>query len=508
MKDTGQWPSEYPRLRELLAEIEDLSIALAILDWDEQTQMPSSGAQARADQKATLEKTIHAKTTDPQIARLLESLMPFEESLPPDADERGLLRMARRQYYLATCLPEKLVTDFSRARSRAFRDWLSAREKKDFGAYLDSFQVILDYSIKVGEALRQGQGQPLEGLLDYSEPGMTLEVMERIFGELKESLTPLVKTISDRLDTIDDRILYEEYDLKRQWDIGLQGVDAIGFRLDEGRADQSVHPFSTYFSPRDVRITTRMDPHDFGMSFFAFLHEAGHGHYMQGIPEAYRRSPLAEGASAGMHESQSRTWENLVGRSRGFWRHFYPKVRQTFPEHLADFPEEDWYRAVNRVQPSLIRVEADEVTYNLHIMIRYELEKSLHAGALAPRDLAAAWNAKFKEYLGIEPQNDLEGVLQDIHWTGMVGAAFQSYTLGNVMAVQLYDAAVRQNPQLEEAFERGDFSGLLAWTRENVHAHGTKFFPQELIQRATGQELTTAPFLAYIHRKFGALYDL
>ncbi len=503
-----QVPTEYPRLVQLLAEVEDLSIALAILDWDEQTQMPASGAEARADQKATLEKTIHAKSTDPEIERLLETLTSFEESLPADADERGLLRMARRQHYLATCLPEKLVTDYSRARSRAFRQWLVAREKKDFQAYLSAFQEILDYSVKVGEALSQGQSQPLAGLLDRSEPGMTLDALEQVFQELKEGLLPLVRAITARLDAVDDSILHRKYDLKRQWDIGLAGVRAIGFKLDEGRADRSVHPFSTYFSPQDVRITTRMDARDFGMSFFAFLHEAGHGHYMQGIPLDYRRTPLAEGASSGLHESQSRTWENLVGRSRGFWRHFYPKVQQMFPEHLADFPEEDWYRAVNRVQPSLVRVEADEVTYNLHIMIRYELEKELHEGTLLPRDLTDAWNAKFQQYLGIEPQDDLEGVLQDIHWTMTVGAAFQSYSLGNVMAAQLYDAAVKSQPGLTDAFEQGDFSGLLAWSRENVHAHGTKFFPQELLQHATGSQLTTQPFLTYIKEKFTALYDL
>ena len=508
MMNTQNAPSEYQRLVELLAEIEDLSIALAILDWDEQTQMPSSGAQARADQKATLEKTIHAKTTDPQIGRLLESLTRFEESLPPESDEAGLLRTARRQYHMATCLPEKLVTDYSRARSRAFRQWLTAREEKDFQVYRSAFEEILDYSVKVGEALTQGKGEPLAGLLDRGEPGMTLAALEKVFSELKTGLVPLVKAISERLDAVDDNILHREYDLKRQWSIGLAGVRAIGFKLDEGRADESVHPFSTYFSPQDVRITTRTDLRDFGMSFFAFLHEAGHGHYMQGIPQAYRRSPLAEGASSGMHESQSRTWENLVGRSRGFWRYFYPKVQETFPEHLADFPEEEWYRAVNRVQPSLIRVEADEVTYNLHIMIRFELEKELHAGTLAPRDLADAWNAKFQEYLGIEPQDDLEGVLQDIHWTMMVGAAFQSYTLGNVMALQLYDAALGNQPDMAREFDRGDFSGLLAWSRKNVHAHGTKFFPQELLRRATGSDLTTAPFLAYIEKKFGALYGL
>ena len=414
--------------------------------------------------------------------------------------------MARREHEQATKLPVKLVMEFSRARSSAYVEWIKARQAKDFSLFAGSLERIYDLSRQAAEALGY-QDHPLNAILKQSEPGMTVADFEQLFDELRTTLVPLAKSIQDA-EQVNDAMLRQEYDPAKQWDIGLAGVRAINFQLDEGRADFSVHPFSITFAPKDTRITTRIIRDDFPPCFFGLLHEAGHGHYMQGIPERFRHTPLASGASGGMHESQSRTWENLVGRSRSFWQRFYPVAQAYFPDQTKGVSLEQWHRAVNRVKPSFIRVEADEVTYNLHIMIRWELEKAVYDGKLQIKDLSEAWNAKFEQYLGIVPPNDLVGVLQDIHWTGGFGAGFQSYTLGNVISVQLYEACLRDRPELAGQFAAGDYSGLLSWSREHVHSHGAKYGPQELVKIATGQPLSAKPYLGYITKKYSEIYGL
>jgi carboxypeptidase Taq len=500
-------PREYQKLLSLWAEIDDLRKVGAVLHWDEQTQMPKSGASARADHKATIERLAHARISSGELGALLEKLAPWAESLQADSDEAAIVRVARRGYEQATKISPELVMKMSQVRSESFRTWLQSREAKDFKVFRPALEKVYEVSREMAESIGYKE-HPLDPVVDMREPGMTVADVETLFATLRETLVSLAKQIAGKGEENRDEMLRKYYDPKQQWDIGIEGVKAIGFKMDEGRADISVHPFSITFSPNDVRITTRIMPNDFGPSFFAFLHEAGHGHYMQGIPVKYRRTPLTEGASFGMHESQSRTWENIVGRSRGFSEFFYPRVQQVFPEQTKGYTVDDWYRAVNTVKPSFIRVEADEVTYNLHIMIRFELEKAVYDGKLAIADLRDAWNAKFEEYLGITPPDDLVGVLQDIHWSGGFGASFQSYTIGNVMSAQLYEAALRDVPGLEANFERGDFSGLLAWSQEKVHAHGSKYTPQELMKVATGQYLTAEPYLRYIKGKFGELYNL
>jgi len=501
------YPKEYQRLLEICAGIDDLKNVLAVLNWDERTQMPKSGASARADHKATIGRLLHERVSSPELGKLLEKLEPWAKELPYDSDEAGIIRVARRNHLRAVKTPEKLVVDISRARSEGYQSWLRAREAKDYKVFAPSLRRIYHLHRELAEALGYEE-HPLDALLDQSEPGMKTREIEKLFQELRETLVPLVKKISEKGTVVSDAALKQPFDTEKQWEIGIEGVKTIGFCLDEGRMDISVHPFTTSFSPKDVRITTRIKPNEFGSCFFACLHEAGHGHYCQGIPVKYRRTPLAGGASSGMHESQSRTWENLVGRSKGFWENFYPKVQKMFPEQTKNVSLEDWYRAVNCVRPSLIRVEADEVTYNLHIMVRFELEKAVYDGKMNIDDLAEAWNAKFQEYLGIAPENDLVGVLQDIHWSGRFGASFVSYTLGNVISVQLYEAAIRDNPELKDQFARGDYSGLLEWSRRNIHAHGSKYQPKELVEKATGKPLSTEPYLRYITRKFSEIYEL
>ncbi len=307
---------------------------------------------------------------------------------------------------------------------------------------------------------------------------------------------------------MDDSVLHREYDEAKQEAFALTVAQAFGYDLSRGRLDRAPHPFATGFSRDDVRITTRFDRHFFNPAVFAIFHESGHAMYQQGIAPSLERTPLAGGAGLGMHESQSRMWENLVGRSRSFWRHYFSKLREVFPAQLADADAETFYRAVNKVEPSLIRVEADEVTYNLHIILRFELEKTLLEGSLKVEDAPEAWNAKMREYLGVTPPNDADGVLQDIHWaSGSIGY-FPTYTLGNVMAAQLFEAAQRAHPGLTEEFGRGEFGTLLGWLRERVHRHGRKFFPQDLLARAAGSRLTPEPYLRYLWQKFGEIYEV
>ena len=501
-------PPEYQRLLEIMGEVDDLKRTLAVLNWDEKTKMPSSGGPARAQHKATLERLVHQRLASPELDKLLEKLTAFEDNLEPDSDEKGILRVTRRLQRNATALPEDLVIGFSQARSRAFTSWVEAREAKDYTRFIPAIEEIVEYSRKSADALSGGQGDPRQPLLELSEPGMELEQVETLFQELRDFLVPLTKKIFDRVDAVDDSLRYLNYPVEKQWAVGMDAVRYIGYRLDQGRADTTVHPFATSFAVKDTRITTRVYPDDVAACLFALLHEAGHAQYMQGLPERFERTPLADGASMGMHESQSRLWENLVGRSRPFWNRFFERMQKEFPQQLGEATPEIMYRTFNRVKPSLIRVEADEVTYNLHIIIRYELQKEVFNGELDLKDLADAWNAKFRSYLGIEPPDDKVGVLQDVHFSGGFGISFVSYTLGNVINAQLYDAAVATTPGLADAMAQGDFSGLLKWTRDYVHCHGNKYTPAELVKKATGKELSTESFQSYISKKFTDLYQL
>ena len=501
-------PPEYQRLLEIMGEVDDLKRTLAVLNWDEKTKMPASGAPARAQHKATLERLIHQRMASTELETLLDKLTGFAEGLDPDSDEKGILRVTRRLQRQATALPEDLVIGFSQARSRAFTSWVEAREAKDYSMFIASIKEIVDYSQRSAHALSGGKGDPRQALLELSEPGMALEQVETIFRELRDFLVPLSHQIFERQDAVDDSLRYLNYPVEEQWAVGMDAVRYIGYRLDEGRADTTVHPFATSFAVKDTRITTRVYPDDVAACLFALLHEAGHAQYMQGLPERFQRTPLADGASMGMHESQSRLWENLVGRSRPFWNRFFPRMQRQFPQQLAKATPETMYQTFNRVKPSLIRVEADEVTYNLHIIIRYELQKEVFEGTLALEDLADAWNAKFQSYLGIEPPDDKVGVLQDVHFSGGFGISFVSYTLGNVINAQLYNAAVDTTAGLADAMQEGDFSGLLQWTRDYVHCHGNKYTPAELVKKAAGQQLGTDAFCHYIKKKFTELYQL
>lgn len=494
-------------LKRILAEVTDLSRAAALLEWDQETYMPPGGVKSRAEQFSTLLRLSHERFTSDAVGSLLDTLEGEFAKEPFDSDVASLIRVTRRDYEQERKLPAELVEEVARAGTVAQPVWRKARQDGNFAAFAPYLERNVDLNRQIADALGYEE-RPYDALINRSEPGMKTSDLDAIFAELKRAIVPLVEDIARHADTVDDGVLYRGFDPDIQLAYGDQAIKKVGFDFERGRQDLSTHPFETTFGPGDVRITTRVQRDFFNACFFGLLHEAGHGLYEQGQTDNLDRTPLSGGASPGVHESQSRLWENLVGRGRPFWRHFYPSLRAAFPEPLRDVEEEQFYRAVNKSYPSLIRVEADEVTYNIHILIRFELENELLDGTLKVKDLREAWNSRFKSYLGLNVPNDRDGVLQDIHWSTVSFGIFPGYTLGNLIGAQLMEKIRVDLPDLDAQIAGGHFSGLLDWLRKNLHRHGRKFTPNELLVRTTGKPLTAAPWIAYVRQKFGALYGL
>ncbi|MBK9712439.1 MAG: carboxypeptidase M32 [Kouleothrix sp.] len=495
------------QLRERLAEIHDLGKAAALLSWDQQTYMPRGAVAARAEQLATLSRLSHALFIDDATGRLLDDAAPLAERQPYDSDDASLVRVARRDYEQARRLPSDFVGELSRAGATARGAWQAARQRSDFAMFQPHLERIVALVRRQADYLGYAD-HPYDALLDLYEPEMRAADVRRLFAELREGLAPLVKAVAANPAAVDDALLREGYDEQTQIRVGEQIIGAIGFDFERGRQDFSAHPFCTSFAPTDVRITTRVSRDQLNEALFGTLHEMGHALYEQGVSPSLTRTLLARGASLGIHESQSRMWENLVGRSRAFWQHFLPLLRRAFPEQLGGVDLEQFYRAINRSQPSLIRVEADELTYNLHVMLRFELELALLEGQLAVADLPGAWNELMGQYLGVTPPSDALGVLQDVHWSGGMIGYFPTYTLGNVISAQLFERARADLGDLDGQIAAGELGGLLGWLRRNVHAHGRKFTPNELLQRVVGGGIQAGPYLAYLRGKFGELYGL
>ncbi len=493
------------QLKTRLGEIRDLNKAAALLGWDQQTYMPPGGAAARAEQLATLQKTAHAWFIADEIGELIEALR--GAGWDYDSDEASLVRVVSRDHEKARKVPGELVAEFARVTALAYEAWAKARQESDFSQFQPHLEKIVELNVRLAEALGY-QDRIYDPLLDQYEPEMKTAQVAAIFDNLKTELVPLVKVISERASAVDGSILHKTYDEQKQLDFGLSVIKDFGFDFTRGRQDKSVHPFTTSFSTSDVRLTTRVDVNYLPTALFGTLHECGHGLYEQGVSPSLERSSLDDGASLGVHESQSRMWENLVGRSREFWSHYFPRLQATFPDQLAGVDVETFYRAANRVKPSLIRVEADEVTYNLHIMLRFELENEMLEGKVKSADLPEAWNAGMETYLGIVPPNDAQGVLQDVHWSGGMLGYFPTYSLGNLISVQFFDKAKADIPSLLEQIAAGQFGELLGWLRENVHRHGRKYTPAELVKQVTGNDLTAANYMAYIKAKFSDIYGL
>ncbi len=496
--------SRLNQLRELLGEIADLNAAVAVLGWDQNTYMPPGGAEARSHQLATLSKIAHLKFTSPETGKLIEEIQ--KEGLDPESDDAALLRVVARDYEKATRVPPEFVAEFAQVTSRAHEAWVEAKGKSEFSIFRPHLEKIVELTRQYITFFPPAD-HPYDILLDNYEPGMKTAEVKEIFDQLRPRQVELIRAISER-PQVEDSFLRLDYEKQKQWDFGVEVITRFGYDWKRGRQDESPHPFTTSFSVNDVRITTRFLPNDGVSALFSTMHEAGHALYEQGIAPAFERTPLASGASLAIHESQSRMWENLVGRSLPFWEHFYPRFRELFPAQLGNVDLMTFYKGINKVQPSLIRVEADEATYNLHIMLRLEIEIALVEGNLQVKDLPEYWNTKMQEYLGLTPPNDAQGVLQDIHWSmGFIGY-FSTYALGNLISVQLWEKIHQDIPDLEDQIRRGEFGALLSWLREKVHRYGRKYEPQQLVQRITGSKITPEPYLRYLQQKFGAIYNL
>ncbi len=493
------------QLRERAGVIQDIAQAGAVLSWDQNTYMPEGAAEARGQQLATLEGLVHERLSDPAFGDLVADLE--RAGLEPESVDAAMVREAGEAVRRATKLPASLVEALSKQATRARAVWGRARARNDVAAFAPELERMVELKREQAEALGY-RDHPYDALHDLFEPGSTAAAVRRVFEPLATATSALVNDIVACGWQPDDAPLRQDFDEAGQERFARDTVAAFGYDFSRGRLDRTVHPFATSFSKYDVRITTRFQPRFLNTALFGTLHEAGHGMYEQGIDDAFYRTPLESTASLGIHESQSRLWENLVGRSLPFWQGAYGRLQGLFPAQLGGVPLREFHAAINRVSPSLIRVEADEVTYNLHIMLRFELELALLEGSLTPAGLPEAWNDRMQTYLGITPPDDAHGCLQDVHWSVGLFGYFPTYALGNLMSVQLLEAARRALPALDDDLRAGSFTGLLGWLRENVHRHGSRYRPQELLQRATGQDLDAAPYLAYLHRKYGALYGL
>jgi carboxypeptidase Taq len=494
-------------LKVRLREVSDLSAAGSVLGWDQATYMPPGGAAARARQGATLSRLAHEKFTDPALGKLLDQLQPYAGSLPADSDDASLIRITRRDFEKAVKVPADFVAHWSAHSSSSYDAWTRARPGNDFATMRPLLERSLDFSRQYAGFFAP-YAHIADPLIDGPDEGMTSATVLALFTDLRAGLVPIVRAIAEQ-PIADDSCLRGAFPEAAQMAFGTAVIERVGYDMARGRLDKTHHPFCTKFAAGDVRITTRVRENDIAEALFSTLHEAGHALYEQGVDVAFEGTPLNSGASAGVHESQSRLWENVVGRSRGFWEHFYPRLRDTFPDQFARVPLETFYRAINKVQRSLIRTDADEVTYNLHIMMRFDLELALLEGRLAVKDLPEAWRARFAADFGIIPPDDRDGCLQDVHWyAGAVGGGFQGYTIGNILGAQFYDAALRAHPEIPAQMASGEFATLREWLRVHLYRHGRKFTPDQLVERATGGPMTIAPYIAYLRAKYGELYRL
>ncbi len=495
------------QLKDLLGVVSDLESAAAMLGWDQQTYMPPGGAGARAMQLATLSRLAHDKFVSKELCETLELAKAEAEGLDPDSDEFCLVRKTDRDYHKEVKVPSEWVGEFSRVTALAHQDWEKARAESDFSIFEPRLEKIVGLRREYANFFAP-YSHVYDPLLDDFEPGMKAADVKSVFDTLRPRLIALVQAIAERGKPVDDAPLHQSYDEKKQWDFGIEVAKAIGYDFNRGRQDKAAHPFTTGFGTGDIRITTRFDPEFLNTALFGTMHEAGHAMYEQGVDPKLDRTPLGNGTSLGIHESQSRMWENLVGRSKGFWSAYFPRLQEFFPDQLGEVDLSDFYRMINKVERSLIRVEADEATYDLHIMLRFELEISLMDGSLAVKDLPQAWNKKYEEFLGITPPDDADGVLQDIHWSGGMIGYFPTYSLGNLIAAQLWNKINDDVHELEKKIVKAEFGDLLAWLQENIHRHGAKYEPLDLLKRATGQSLDAEPYLQYLERKFGEIYEL
>jgi len=497
-------------LKELL-EASYLEGAEALLAWDQETYMPEGAGAARAEQLAYLSTLMHDKRVGEKLKNALEELIDLQTGelriMTLSDRETRQLKEIWRDYRKEAVLPSEFVAELAKHASVSQQAWVKARKDNDFAAFEPYLSKMVELQKQKAGYLNIGD-TAYDSLLDEYEPEMTSEKVAALFSEIRARLVPLIQNINEVKHRVSGSVLSKEYDVDKQWDFGMAMLQAIGFDTNHGRQDRSAHPFTTSTHPTDVRTTTRLRENDLKSALLSTLHEGGHALYEQGLPVEEYGNPLGQSISLGIHESQSRLWENLIGLSHTFWKYAYPKLQAKFPDQLRNTDRDMFYAAMNRVRPSLIRVEADEATYNLHIMLRFEIEKLLINENYPVKDLPQLWNDKMEEYLGIRPTTDSEGVLQDVHWSFGAFGYFPTYTLGNLYSVQFFNQALMDLPNHDESFARGDFSGLLDWLRRNIHGVGRGRKAEELLLELTGKPLSAKPFMTYLETKYKSLYNL
>ncbi len=493
-------------LKTRLAEVTDIWNAASVLNWDQETYMPEGGAEARGEALATLEKIAHQKFTEDEVGKLLEDLASEAAGLDPDSDEARLHKVTLREYTKATRVPAEMVAEKARITTAANIAWRKAREESDFAKFEPHLEKIIDWAKRYAELFKP-YDHAYDPLLNDYEPGMKTAEVKAIFEGIRPKQVALIEAIAAK-PQVDDAMLHQHFPEETQLQVGREIITKFGYDWERGRQDKVHHPFQTTLGYGDQRVTYKVDPNFFNTYLFAIMHESGHAMYEQGVVKGLSRTPLYGGTSLAIHESQSRLWENLVGRSHAFWQWYYPSLQKHFPSQLGNVDVESFYKAVNRVEPSFIRIEADEATYNLHIMLRLEIEIALMEDKVRVKDLPEFWNDRFTEYLGITPANDAEGVLQDVHWSFGLFGYFATYALGNLISQQLWDVMLKDHPDVEEQMRKGDFSAIFNWMSDKVYRHGRKFEPKELVQRITGSGIDGEPFIRYLNSKFSDIYGL
>lgn len=499
--------SSFTQLKEKLIEITHLASALSIINWDKETYMPPRGVGLRAKTISTLATLVHEKFTNSEFEQLITNLNHLSDQGKLGEKEQCVVREIWRDFSREKKLPKEFVAELSHTVAEAHHAWIDAKKKSDFSMFQPKLEKIISLKRKEAELVGYNNS-PYDALLDQYEKESRSEDLSILFEELKDILVPLLKKIKEAPNSINHNILKGDFDIEKQKQFNRLVLEKIGFDFDIGRIDESAHPFTTSFNPEDVRITTRFNNHNIFYSLLSTIHEAGHALYEQGLETEHFGTPLAESISLGIHESQSRMWENLIGKSKPFWQYFYPKLQKYFSSPFSNISFDQFYQALNTVKPSLIRTEADEVTYNLHIILRFEIEKELVEGTIEVKDLPEIWNRKMKDLLGIDVPADSEGVLQDVHWSSGSIGYFPTYTLGNLYSAQFYHAAQTQILNLEKEIAAGEFGHLLAWLRKNIHSHGRFYSQNELIQKVTGEKLNSRYFTDYLHKKYSEIYAI
>lgn len=491
----------FSALKEIFYEIDAYHGALNLMGWDRETYMPKDAIEARSEQLGILARLQHQKMTDSKTIELIEK---SANEIEPGSEEEAMLRVMKRSVDLATKLPSKLVEEISKVTSKGQDVWAEAKKNSDFKLFEPYLQKIFDLTLEQAEHLGY-KDQPYDALLDQYEEGTTTKDCDEMFSALRPQLVTMVRQIVDSKVKVDRSPLMGQWDKEKLRPFLLEVIEKIGFDLNKGRLDESVHPFCAETSSTDVRLTTYYQPLLLGPISGA-MHEAGHGMYEQGSPLKWARTPLSGGVSMGVHESQSRFWENIVGRSKEFWSYYLPKLQKIFPE-ISNINLDDWYLMVNKVEPDFIRVEADEVTYNLHVLIRFEIEKDILNGKLQIKDVPEVWDTKYQEYLGIRPKNDAEGCLQDIHWAGGNIGYFPTYTLGNLLSYQAWNSLKKDIVNTSELMSKAEFGPIHNWLQEKIYSQGKRYTPKELILKSTGKKLEANDYLDGLNQKYSKLYS-